>query len=246
MTVDLMLCDKESVTPDVAAQMTMQGGWLVQRKYDGLRACIVGGKLYDRQGKEITERFPEFEGLKSIPVALDGEIVAQSGEFNDISGRVHLRDKLAIRLLSRKSPARFVAFDLPLLALSNEERLRHLPQVVGALRCSWIEASPLLNDVNIAWSIVKRCASRYAGGRSKDWVKVKYFVETEALFTKCDDHPRGVRLETADGRSVNVNGAQAVEVRRRFDKEGVVRCEVRYMPIRGSEAWRFPSFRGVC
>ena len=94
--------------------------------------------------------------------------------------------------------------------------------------------------------VVKKMGSLYEEGvRSKSWIKVKAWKEVVAEFVKLDEHPRGVRLETADGRAVNVNGGDAEEVRRIFREKGSVVCEVQYLPQQDSEAWRFPSFRGV-
>jgi uncharacterized protein YkuJ len=44
---------------------------------------------------------------------------------------------------------------------------------------------------------------------------------------------------------VNVNGAQAEEVTRIFKEKGKVVGEVQYLPQSDSDAWRFPSWRGL-
>ena len=74
---------------------------------------------------------------------------------------------------------------------------------------------------------------------------MKNFKETTAVFTKCEDHPRGITIETADGRRVVVNGAQAASVKQLIEQNGSVTAEIQHLPQKDSNAWRFPSFRGV-
>lgn len=226
-----------------------------ERKLDGIRAYIENGKLYDRRGKEITHQFPEFVGVGEVVGTFDGEIISASGEFSDISGRVHLRDKFIISLSAKKSPAIFVVFDV-VMEGTIEERRSAIERENLWGRFGWIQKVPRFNSFDEGWKLVeengweglilKRFGSTYQeGARSPDWIKCKAFQEAKAIFTKLSEHPRGVRLETEDGRSVNVNGAQALEVKQRFEKEGRVLCEVQYLPQKGSDAWRFPSFRGL-
>lgn len=250
-----MLCDK--ITYEQALQLSHIGGWIVEQKYDGLRAYIENGKLWDRRGKDITQQFPEFVGLSSIKELVDGEIIAQSGEFNDISGRVHLRDPFAIRVLAKKSPARFMAFDMV-----TKDKLDIRKSLLAGLqnKYSWLEVSAWEDltrhaleqrwqevwDKGYEGLVIKHRESTYQEGvRSPIWLKLKSFCETTAVFTKLEVHPRGVRLETDDGKSVNVNGAQAKKVQEQFDKQGYVTCEVQFLPQNNSEAWRFPSFRAL-
>lgn len=233
--------------------------WVVERKLDGVRAYIQGGRLYDRRGVDITKRFPEFSQIETIMDVLDGEIVAQSGEFSDVSGRMHLRDEFKVKILSKKSPAIFVAFDIVVPGVRVTNRIAQLSTGYfprGIPRFDWMNEVPRFSDFEDGWDkvnaggweglILKQRDSVYQEGkRSADWLKVKAFAEATAVFVKLENHPRGVRLETADGRSVNVNGAQADEVKERFKKNGKVKCEVQYLPQNNSDAWRFPSFRGL-
>jgi len=243
----VMLCEKATVE----YAETLEEGWVAERKYDGVRAYIENGRLYDRREKDITEKFPEFVGLAELNVfIIDGEIVSQSGEFNDISGRVHLKDKFFIQLSAKKSPAIFMAFDI----VAAGKQLWERKEVLSKLDVpAWMQKAEgggfaeLWEQVQQnGWEgvVLKRTAAQYQEGkRSADCLKIKAFVETTAVFTKLEQHNKGCRLETADGHSVNVNGAQASEVLRIFGKDGKVTCEVQYLPQNNSGAWRFPSFR---
>lgn len=85
--------------------------WVAQEKVDGIRAQlhVRDGRttLFDRQGRDVTERFAE---VAAVPLPdgliLDGELVAESGAFHDV-----LRRYGAART-SRRPPCRFLAFDL--------------------------------------------------------------------------------------------------------------------------------------
>lgn len=239
--------------------------WIVEEKYDGIRAYIEEGRLYNRRGEEITRQFPEFEGIGKLGILspnkqIDGEIVCGK-TVGEVAGRAHMRDMFAIRLLAKKIPAKFIAFDFidnePLWA--RKERLSKLDgfaewfivvQSGVNLDAMWQEIQEF-NETHEGEKregvVLKRMDSSYQFGvRSKDWLKVKVFEEGTAVFTKLQEHPKGVRLETADGHSVNVNGEQAVEVKAAFDLAGAVTCDVQFMPSApGSTAWRCPSFRGL-
>jgi DNA ligase-1 len=97
------------------------GDWLVEWKYDGIRAQLVkraGGVWIWSRGEElVTERFPEVvtaaQGLSDGTV-LDGEIVvwrdARPAPFNLLQQRIG-RKTLGKKVLA-EAPAAFIAYDL--------------------------------------------------------------------------------------------------------------------------------------
>lgn len=258
-----MLC--ESVTPEQAKELCASGKWMIEQKVDGVRGMIVDGRLYDRRGKDITERFPEFKGIEKMQGVFDGELICKTGDFGDIQSRMHLRDKFLLRLAQEKTPAFFVMFD----ALSSakdwtllEERKKRLVAFKDSgMLPSWVMVLPFwASDVvgfDASWGkvqqegweglVIKNPDSIYGQRRSKSWLKVKAFLETKAEFTMYEDHPRGITITTADGRRVVVNGAMAPKVKHAIIKNGKASCEIQYMKsaLEGSDAWRFPSFRGL-
>ncbi len=254
----VMLC--ESITFEEFKQRADLSEWIVERKYDGIRAYIKHGKIYNRHDKEITKLFPEFmNDLKSLPVhiAFDAEIVAQSHEFNDISGRIHFKDAFLISLASKKSPAKLMIFDYYDNIAGNmwSERRDVLESIKLPVNCELSQAIEGANieqywaDIVVKYSweglVAKRKTSKYVWGkRSQDWLKIKAFKETEHKFTKYEVHPRGVTIEDDEGRRVVVNGAQAKEVVDTFKKTGCAIAQVQYLPQRNG-TWRFPSFRGL-
>jgi ATP-dependent DNA ligase len=253
-----MLC--EAVEIERVWSLITNGDYIFEEKYDGVRAYIEDGKLFDRRGVDITQRFPEFVGIEKLD-GLDGEIVIRGKLFGEVAGRMHLREKFQIKMLSKHNPATFVAFDC---FKPNADKLiarkEKLQGIVAAARCEWLEASPYwdatADEIQTMWVqiveeqregiVIKHKGGHYLfGDRSSLWMKCKAWKEAIATFTKLDVHPKGVRLETADGRSVNVNGAQAQEVKKLFEKNGKVTCEVQFLPQKDSDAWRFPSFMGI-
>lgn len=102
-------------------------GWLFEPKWDGFRAIIFRDgdevQIASRSGKPLTRYFPEVvESIRANTPArcvLDGEIViARDGRlsFDALSNRIHPAES-RVDLLSRETPASFVAFDL--LALDD-------------------------------------------------------------------------------------------------------------------------------
>lgn len=251
----VMLCEPTSL--DAARQLT---DVIVEKKFDGVRAYIYNGKLYDRRNADITKKFPEFVGLERLPrgVMFDGEIVVGES-FANTGARMHLKDGFKIRLSVKMAPATFWCFDA---VKDGQERMPLMDRkrlassiIVNFGDPAWLKEVPALMSVDAAWQLVQEGAweglvikdadSPYEGRRSAAWRKLKAFEETTAEFVKYELHPKGVRIETADGRAVNINGHAAQEVILRLRRGESVRGNVQYLPQKDSGAWRFPSWRGI-
>lgn len=225
-------------------------GWWAEQKFDGVRATIQNGRIFDRRGKDITKRFPEFEGVEKIRGFMDGEIIGQSGEFSEVAGRMHLKDVAKRKLLARLHPCRFVFWFYGIGGGDDfkwewAEAMGALPKWLyraekGSPKTMWEQAE------QEGWEgIILKCKCDYVSGvRSEGWKKVKRWREVIHRFTKLESTPTGVVLEDAEGRRVNVNGAEAKQVVKLMKEKGFVDAEVQYLPQKDSDAWRFPSFRG--
>jgi len=247
-----MLCRKATIEE---ARELAKRGWFIEHKYDGVRAMLKDGRLFCRRGNDITKRFPEFAGIGEVIGTFDGEIIAQSGEFNDISGRMHMRDNFLINLSAKKSPAIFMAFDMP--SETKPMDVRQL-EMQGKVLPAWFKVAPHYNGEQFddLWEqvieqqreglVLKKPNSKYEfGKRSENWLKVKAWEEVDAEFVTWEEHPKGITIATADGRRVVVNGEQANEVRRQLQSKGKITAEIQHLPQKDSDAWRFPSFRGL-
>jgi ATP-dependent DNA ligase len=105
--------------------------WSYEPKWDGFR-CIafVDGaevELQSRNGRSLTRYFPELAFPEGRYV-LDGEIVVfgadRQPDFDKLGQRVHPAAS-RVKMLSEKTPARFIAFDV--LSV-DDELLLELPQ----------------------------------------------------------------------------------------------------------------------
>jgi ATP-dependent DNA ligase len=175
--------------------------WVYEPKYDGFRAlAFVDGEtftLQSRGAKPLERYFPEL----SFPpgrYVLDGEIVIDSEitgaredqDFDALQNRIHPAAS-RIALLSRQTPARYVAFDLLAVdgaALIDEpfaERRRRLEQ----LALPGVDLTPTTLDPQAAeqWFehaegvVAKDLRAPYAAGKRTAMVKVKRLRTLDAV-----------------------------------------------------------------
>jgi DNA ligase-1 len=124
--------------------------WLVEWKYDGIRAQVVrrAGQvwIWSRGEEMMTERFPELEAaLRTLPegTVLDGEVLAWLPGQDQPAPFALLQQRIARKLLTKKVlaqvPLRFVAYDLlehegqDLRGLPQQARRDRLQALVGAM-----------------------------------------------------------------------------------------------------------------
>jgi DNA ligase-1 len=176
--------------------------WLVEWKWDGIRAQIVrraGGVYIWSRGEElVTERFPEVvEHAMRLPLdtVIDGEIVAwrdgQIRPFGELQQRIG-RKKLSTRILN-DTPVHLIAYDLlehegaDIRGRSMRQRRDLLERLLSGM--PWVTVSPTLvaNDWNelkaqrdrsrtlcVEGLMLKRLDSAYGAGRQRGvWWKWK-------------------------------------------------------------------------
>jgi ATP-dependent DNA ligase len=109
-------------------------GWTYEPKWDGFRILVHRRgdrvELVSRGARSMTRYFPEllgaFRELPADPAVLDGELVVAGPrglDFDALQLRIHPAPS-RIELLSRTTPATYVAFDL---LAEGDEDLRGLP-----------------------------------------------------------------------------------------------------------------------
>ncbi len=181
---------------DDPATLGPVGDWLVEWKYDGIRAQLVrraGGCWIWSRGEElITERFPEVvERARALPegCVLDGEILAWHGDAPQPAPFNLLQQRIARKTLTKKvladAPAVFVAYDLleaggqDLRAQPQHERRARLEALLagGALRLSprveaadWPAFAALRahsRERGVEGLMLKQREARYGSGRTK-------------------------------------------------------------------------------
>jgi bifunctional non-homologous end joining protein LigD len=172
-------------------------------------------ELYARSGQVITQRYPDLlRPLRALPMEnflLDGEIVAfdDAGKpsFQLLQARMGLTNPRDIARATAAVPAAAIFFDC--LALDGHD-LRKLPlqarkaclslllPPVGMVRYGdhVLEHGEAFFDAvsgeRLEGMVAKRAASRYVGGRSRDWIKVKCQRRQEFVIGGYTD-PRGGR-----------------------------------------------------
>ena len=198
----MTLMDERSIRPMLAqsAQPFDSDRHYFEPKWDGMRciAYIHTGKLelQNRNLKDVTKSYPELkaitEQVKSSSAILDGEIVVlEKGlpSFDLLQNRFGVDDPIQVRMLSRKLPTTYVAFDL--LHLNGKDLvsrpLSHRKQELDKI----VRDSPhlLLSQyvtqqgkayyrsalkLGFEGAIAKLSESTYQiGRRSEDWLKLK-------------------------------------------------------------------------
>jgi bifunctional non-homologous end joining protein LigD len=180
--------------------------WLFEIKWDGVRtlAYITDGKLMllARSGSDVTRQYPELtalpDALHARRAILDGEIVALDergySSFERLQQRMHVRSPAPG--LVAQVPATYYAFDLLYCdgydlrgaALADrKELLRGLLRSGGPARFSdhqrekGRELFELARENSLEGILAKRADSRYTGGRSANWLKIKATLTLDAV-----------------------------------------------------------------
>jgi bifunctional non-homologous end joining protein LigD len=180
--------------------------WLFEIKWDGVRAVswIDAGKLTmrSRLGRDITSRYPELAGLPEALTAkqaiVDGEIVALDArglsDFGRLQERMHVR--APGKTLIESVPVVYYLFDLlycdgydlrgaPLMErkqllqklLHASEQFRYADHQLEKGK----ELFELARESGLEGIVGKRINSRYASGRSPNWVKLKVVQTVDAV-----------------------------------------------------------------
>lgn len=175
--------------------------WLFEVKYDGVRVFAERRddqiELRGRSGQIVTGRYPEIAGaLRALPASqflLDGEIVAfdEAGHpsFQRLQARMGLADPRDVALAASRVEVTGVFFDC--LAVEGYD-LRRLPLLQRKQCLALLMASPpaalqysdhvpgegqafydAVCERGLEGIVAKRASGSYAGGRSRDWVKIK-------------------------------------------------------------------------
>jgi bifunctional non-homologous end joining protein LigD len=175
-------------------------GWLFELKLDGYR--LIASKshgealLLTRNGNDYTGVFPEIaRAVKSLPFddcIIDGEVVCLDAKgipsFSRLQQRGRLSSPMEIRRAVVEFPATFYAFDLlafedfdvrPVPLVRRKELLKDVVPALGILRyLDHIETEgeaflAQVTAMGLEGIVAKKSASRYRGGRSGDWLKIK-------------------------------------------------------------------------
>jgi bifunctional non-homologous end joining protein LigD len=174
--------------------------WVFELKLDGYRLIASKSRgealLLTRNGNDYTAVFPEIaRAVKSLPfddVIIDGEVVCLDAKgipsFSRLQQRGRLSAPIEIRRAVVEFPATFFAFDLlafedfdvrPLPLVRRKELLKDVVPALGIVRyLDHIETEgeaflAQVTAMGLEGIVAKKATSRYRGGRSGDWLKIK-------------------------------------------------------------------------
>ena len=193
--------------------------WLFEIKYDGVRVLVARDgervELYGRNGQVFTGRYPEVvTALRTLPLGrfvLDGEVVAldERGRpsFQRLQNRMHLTRPADVERARSTVPVSAVFFDALALdghdlrdvALAERKAcLALLLPARGVIRAgehvegrgeAFYEAAA---EQRLEGIIAKRADSRYVGGRTREWLKIKCHLRQEFVIGGWTE-PQGTR-----------------------------------------------------
>ena len=196
-----------------------------ERKWEGVRGLAVVGegvRIWGRSGRELTDKFPELQGLAAqvaMPAILDGEIVViRDGKVDEkaVQSRVQSSRPEKIRMGMIVNPVTFRAFDL--LEITGQAALVAGAAGMGALDRKTIlselvtpselvqvplhslyDGEALLSEIFANGGegiMVKKINGLYwPGRRSTDWIKVKG-ADTDSFVVCGITHGTGWRTST--------------------------------------------------
>ena len=196
---------KPPVRPQLARparELPGDEGWRFEPKWDGFRTIVFRDgddiRLQSRNGRPMNRYFPDVvEQVRSLPaerLVLDGEmVVVVEGiqEFDLLSQRIHPAAS-RVEMLTKKTPADFVAFDL---LAEGDEVLLELPFTERRSRLAeWVEEpvqlTPCTDDADAArvWLtgtsegvIAKEADAPYRPGERTGMLKIKRVRSADAV-----------------------------------------------------------------
>lgn len=248
----------------------LNGQFIFEPKYDGIRCVTQDGRLYSRAGNDITSRFPEIQ----IPsgVDLDGELIMYENGRPSFNAIQHRTSKNA----RYQDPARFMVFDL--LAIAGRSTASDVLVVRKQLLLGQrprfsehVHLVPWSSDGQDVWNqaqtdghegvIAKLRHSLYSPGRSKAWLKVKKAMHLSAIVVGASEGS-GRRAGTFGALQLALldtnNQIQPIgEVGTGFTDRDLEQLaallskgqpfivDIECMEVTKAQALRFPSYRGV-
>lgn len=248
---------------------TLNGNYLANIKFDGERIiAIKKGKdvfLVNRRGREKSHIYPEIaRELKRSEkdFILDGEIITKNGLFNSLQHRSNLSDIQKIKWAEKDYPINYIVFDV--ISINKEDlRFKPLKERIErwkdisfnkpidfkVIMCDYgkiedvLEYSERTEQEGI---IIKNMDSLYEHKRSNDWLKLKFFKETNLMVIQYVENNKGIRVEDKDGNAVQISGEQHIEVKNKIDTNSFCEITIQYLTqSEETKRYRFPSFREI-
>ena len=242
-------------------------------KYDGHLAMLIDGRIINRSGRDITNRFPEITKVNGPAVLLGELIIPDEKGLGDFSGGIQTRntdDEMKIRAMSQQRPAMFVAFDILEVAGEDITRLPARQRRImlgtfygftnpGMKRHKLIEQDLVRSKADVLRLLERERArggegimlkeqdAPYVAKRGRNWMKVKTWQDREFKVEHSENTGVGdgfVIYIKNKGREQCVNmGDHRMREHVRMHKN--VTVEVKFLSEGEDGALRFPSVRRI-
>jgi len=255
------------------AELVVDEPIAVEVKYDGHLAMLIDGRIINRSGRDITNRFPEIEKVDGPAVLLGELIIPDEKGLGDFSGGIQTRntdDEMKIRAMSQQRPAMFVAFDILEVAGEDITRLPARQRRImlgtfygftnpGMKRHKLIEQDLVRSKADVLRLLERERArggegimlkeqdAPYVAKRGRNWMKVKTWQDREFKVEHSENTGVGdgfVIYIKNKGREQCVNmGDHRMREHVRMHKN--VTVEVKFLSEGEDGALRFPSVRRI-
>jgi len=261
---DFMLC--ESIREEELDNPNMANNWIAEIKEDGERIIAVvidkDAILINRRGKICNFHFQEIvDDLKQMDnCIIDGEIISEDGNFTKLQRRALTKDMTKLKQLQTEIPLKYMVFDVLrvgdnlLTSKPLKERKEELKKLFENKQFKYTEILEW-GDIKTIFAkakagdnegiVVKNLNGVYEHRRSREWLKCKFFLEKDIVFTKYEVNPNGIRVENSEGIACQVAGQQSQEVKEILDKEGKVELTIQCLEETEDKKLRFPSYKTV-
>jgi DNA ligase-1 len=234
-------------------------GWWMSEKLDGVRAYWDGKQFLSRQGNLFHAPDWFVEGLPAVP--LDGELWVARKSFQRTVGIVRRQDKPDIW-----KEVKYLIFDAPAAGGAFEERMKFLTDGMRAWKATFaaVHEHALCKGVDHLRQELQRVeqlggeglmlrqpGSKYEAGRSSTLLKVKSFLDAEAVVIG-HEPGKGKHAGRLGALTVRLGNGKVFSVGTGFtDKERASPPPVgsiitfRYQELSDAGIPRFPSYAGI-
>ena len=262
----------ETITESEIANLN--GDFLSNIKEDGDRILAIAKDgevlLMNRRGLIKNKQFREVvEELTNIArehpnFIIDGEIIAENGEFNLLSSRAGTQNKHKIAELEKTIPILYMVFDI--LSLDNvdlrakplKERILELGKLIfsqqGEIKnrvryCKYGTITDMLfkaKSEQLEGIVIKDMNAPYESRRSKNWLKLKLKTEKVVEFSKYETNNKGLRLSDEQDNAIQMSRIDLISrIVNEIKTKGKIAIECECLEIFDTGKMRQPVFKRI-
>ena len=262
---DFMLCEKVEETD---LDKYTHSHYLGNIKFDGERIIIIKQAeevfLVNRNGRIKNSMYRELiADFKQVPFdfILDSEVITEDNLFNTLQHRINLSNEEKIIEAEHKYPIKCMVFDIirlkdnDLRNMPLNERVLILEELFCEFKFNKVEMVKYYEDLNALYSfakakqlegiVLKAISSNYENGRSKSWLKLKFFKLADIKAVSYEINNSGIRVEDDKENACQVSGNQHIKVKEEIDNKGFCEIIVQYLEKTKNNKLRFISYKGL-